>query len=168
MRAQVMAGLLPFSLNSTYAVMNKVLSGVRPDRPMDAVSIGLSDDLWDIVEDGWKQQCAERPTIHAALTRMNRITQHWAPPSPVAVGLQLQGEYGRSSGSTTFSASGRLYSPEFTQQHLSFISRVGASECAWIPWRLVSCYCLSRLMLMISCPRPSSSYCRPIDCLGGW
>lgn len=89
-----MTGYVPFNQYNTLAVIYKTVNGARPERPMDAASIGLSDALWKVVEDCWKQQPQERPKIRAVLNRVNQIIRYWVPPSPVAQNRQLEGVEG--------------------------------------------------------------------------
>lgn len=87
-----MSGNVPFSQHNTLAVIYKTVNGARPERPTNAAAIGLSDALWKIVEDCWKQQPQERPAVRAVLNEFYHIIRLWAPPSPVIPVLKLEGE----------------------------------------------------------------------------
>lgn len=84
------------------AVIPKVMSGARPERPTDAESIGLSDTLWLVVERCWNQESKERPDIHVVLEDLNFIAQQWIPPTPVIPDSCFDGD-DDSDGSGWFS-----------------------------------------------------------------
>lgn len=84
MRDKVMTGNIPFHNYQQHAAALKVGEGFRPERPENAVAIGISDPLWQIVEDCWETECMKRSTIHVVLEQLSQIAQYWVPPSPVA------------------------------------------------------------------------------------
>lgn len=86
-----MAGNIPFDQYSNWTVITKIMSGIRPERPMGTVMKSFPDVLWRIVEDCWKQHSKERSIIHVVLNQLSKITQYWVPPNPVAVDSQLEG-----------------------------------------------------------------------------
>lgn len=75
-----MTGSIPLSQFGNLAVVAKVMSGVRPDRPINAEVLGLSDVIWQIVENCWSPQRDERPTADVVLQCLNKATRYWVPP----------------------------------------------------------------------------------------
>ena len=43
--------------------MFKVMNGERPARPAEAVGVGLTDDLWDLIKSAWAQDKQHRPPV---------------------------------------------------------------------------------------------------------
>jgi hypothetical protein len=53
---QDFSGHIPFAeIRNTKKVTQTVLKGARPDRPKNAESLGLTDDVWDIVRTCWQK-----------------------------------------------------------------------------------------------------------------
>lgn len=87
-----MAGESPLSQYGNLAVVAKVMSGIRPERPTDASLLGLSDVVWQVVRTCWIQERDERPTVAAVLQCLNKATRYWDPPV-AASSLKAQGTY---------------------------------------------------------------------------
>ena len=49
-QSQVLTGLRPFHRKFPYTAVSAILKGERPERPLDAKSLGFSDTLWELVE----------------------------------------------------------------------------------------------------------------------
>lgn len=128
----MMTGDIPFNQYNTLVVIHKVVAGIRPERPMDAVAIGLSHSLWQIAEASWKQKPKERCTIRVVLDQLNEITRCRAPPgpSPVAADLEEEKEEKDSDRPNPFRVFGasKHDSLKFTWLLLILISRGGSSE----------------------------------------
>lgn len=68
---QIYSQCRPFSdVNNEVVVVQKVLGGQRPLRPCGRRE--MSDDLWNVVEDCWKQDFRERPTIEEVVQVMKQ------------------------------------------------------------------------------------------------
>lgn len=78
---QVMTGDIPFSRDNRTTIIFKVVQGSRPERPPNAAAIGLSDSLWQIVEDCWREEFAKRSPVRIVLDQLNHITRHWVSPA---------------------------------------------------------------------------------------
>ena len=50
--------------------MNKIISGVRPKRPTEAMAVGFSDNVWEIAEHCWHEDPTQRPSVSAVLDRL--------------------------------------------------------------------------------------------------
>ena len=70
---KLFTGRYPFHESRLDAqVINKVLSGKRPPRLENAKSLGLSDEVWQIMERCWKEDRRKRPRISSALQDLKR------------------------------------------------------------------------------------------------
>ncbi|GLB37954.1 putative as part of the replication protein A (RPA RP-A), a single-stranded DNA-binding heterotrimeric complex, may play an essential role in DNA replication, recombination and repair [Lyophyllum shimeji] len=79
---EMFTGQVPFARVRNAAVMSKVSSGERPARPPVSSSSwsawGLTEDIWTLMEDCWKDNPEERPTIDEIIDYLERI----APEDP--------------------------------------------------------------------------------------
>ena len=71
---QVFTGQWPFFPKREAEVMLAVLSGVRPTKPENAKGIGMTDALWNLAEECWKEDRSMRPDISNILGRFCEIT----------------------------------------------------------------------------------------------
>ena len=60
---QVLTGTLPFGKPSGSEVVFKVLGGETPSKPTNASKLGLSENVWKLLEDCWQTQRALRPSV---------------------------------------------------------------------------------------------------------
>jgi hypothetical protein len=60
-----------FHIRNDIAVLNKVLNGERPPKPVDCESVGFSDTLWEVVERGW----AAEPELRALLPEFLKVLE---------------------------------------------------------------------------------------------
>ncbi|KAJ6602966.1 kinase-like domain-containing protein, partial [Mycena sp. CBHHK59/15] len=64
---EILTGTAPFfELTNDAAVIMKVIEGHRPSRP----ATGLEDDLWKLIEDCWRQEPDQRPTVTEIIQRL--------------------------------------------------------------------------------------------------
>ncbi|KAF9651283.1 kinase-like protein [Thelephora ganbajun] len=72
---EVFTGLIPFeSCKADPAVMLKVINGERPARPTEAAKLGLTDDLWDLIQSAWAQDAQHRPPVETIIDFLLRVT----------------------------------------------------------------------------------------------
>ena len=71
---QVLTGQWPFFPKTEAEIMLAVLSGDRPIKPENAEDIGMTDVLWHLVEECWKENRSKRPSISTILGRFCEIT----------------------------------------------------------------------------------------------
>ncbi|KAG6824366.1 hypothetical protein H0H92_007094 [Tricholoma furcatifolium] len=74
---EIFAGCLPFAhLTRDAAVMNKVMMGQRPVRPLDSSPSwdvwGLTEDIWALMEACWDSVPVRRPSVDAVIERLER------------------------------------------------------------------------------------------------
>lgn len=64
---QVLTGSPPFGGLPVSEVVSKVLEGERPLRPANALELGLSDEVWKLLEDCWQTDRTLRPPVKGVL-----------------------------------------------------------------------------------------------------
>jgi len=67
---QVLTGTPPFGKLPMPEVVSKVLEGERPTKPANALELGLSDEVWKLLEDCWQTQRELRPSVKDVLDRV--------------------------------------------------------------------------------------------------
>jgi serine/threonine protein kinase len=80
--SQVLTGLRPFYHLCGYAPVLAVARGERPDKPLDAESLGLSHTLWGLVQSCWSESSSARPTARQLFDYLLPASRTWVP-SPV-------------------------------------------------------------------------------------
>jgi len=88
--------------------MAAVLRGKRPEKPLDAESLGFSDKLWELIRLCWSELSYDRPTALQLLDDLSSASLDWVPPPvyPVrATGASGATNSGSSSSSLMFHAS---------------------------------------------------------------
>ena len=99
--SQVLTGLLPFHHLCAFAPVTAVLRGKRPEKPVDAKSLGFSDTLWGLVQLCWGESISDRPTVQQLLYCLSLNSLAWVPPRvyPIATVDTSKITYPDSSGS---------------------------------------------------------------------
>ena len=86
--SQVLTGLRPFHHLHAYAPVVAILRGERPEKPLDAQSLGLSCALWGLVQLCWSETDSARPTARQLLDCLSPASTTWVPPEVYpAVGI---------------------------------------------------------------------------------
>ena len=80
---QVLTGATPFGKQTGPEVVIKVLGGVRPPKPTNALDIGLSDKLWKLLEGCWETEHEDRPPVRDVLARVKSAASACGILSPV-------------------------------------------------------------------------------------
>ena len=98
---QVLTGLLPFHNLHLYTPVLAILRGERPEKPLDAEPLGLSDALWGLVRSCWSESSSTRPTARRLLDCLSVASLTWVPPPvyPVKAGVFSITDSDSSSGS---------------------------------------------------------------------
>jgi len=78
--SQVLTGLRPFHHISSLVAAVAVLRGERPERPVNAESLGFSDTLWELVQSCWSETGSTRPTARQLLDYLSPASRTWIPP----------------------------------------------------------------------------------------
>ena len=71
---QVLMGEWPFYPRREGEVILAVISGERPPKPENAEEIGMTESVWELMKDCWKEDRTARPTITEVLKRFCEIT----------------------------------------------------------------------------------------------
>ena len=98
-RSKVLTGLRPFHRKFPLTIVPAILKGERPERPLDAESLGFSDALWELVELCWSESMSTRPTAQRLFDHLSPASLAWVPP-PVYPSSRGDVEYTTSSGSS--------------------------------------------------------------------
>ena len=70
---QVLTGRWPFFPRREAEVILAVISGERPPKPENAEEIGITEVLWELLKECWKENKADRPTGADVLKRFCEI-----------------------------------------------------------------------------------------------
>ena len=76
---QVLTGKRPFRPVRKAGIIRAVISGERPTKPENAEEIGMTDSLWNLLRDCWKEDRKTRPNIHHVVDGIDAIVY---PPTP--------------------------------------------------------------------------------------
>lgn len=55
-------------------VMKRIVEGERPSRPPKGEKLGLSDELWKVIQSSLAQEVEERPSVSAFVDFLGRVT----------------------------------------------------------------------------------------------
>ena len=72
---RVFTGNPPFEDCTDIRAASRILDGVRPVRPRNAEDIGLTPELWELLERCWNQDPARRPTIEEVVRTCEGLVQ---------------------------------------------------------------------------------------------
>jgi len=71
---EVFTGAVPFNSFRDSTVMVKIIRGERPTRPKDTTKLGLTDDLWELIQSAWAQDAEHRPPVEKIIDFLLRAT----------------------------------------------------------------------------------------------
>jgi len=80
-QSQVLTGLRPFHHLWGYLPVPAILRGERPEKPLDAESLGFSYTLWELVQLCWGESISARPTARQLLDYLTPASLDWVPPT---------------------------------------------------------------------------------------
>ena len=69
----IFTGKIPFPNSADLIVPFLVTEGRRPSKPTEASRLGLSSDVWRLVQDCWKQRRKKRPEIQYVTRRLREV-----------------------------------------------------------------------------------------------
>ena len=75
---EVLSGQVPFPNDSSWVVMQRVLKGEHPERPVGALFV---DGLWGMLELCWNTQPKSRPSVETVLKYFMQVSWVWEQPS---------------------------------------------------------------------------------------
>ncbi|KAH9930840.1 kinase-like domain-containing protein [Fomitopsis serialis] len=77
---EVFTRKIPFpNVRSDGSVIRRIINGERPQRPMEATSLGLSDTVWSIMEQCWRADPSARPSMTDVIAQLE---DEWCLQSP--------------------------------------------------------------------------------------
>jgi len=79
---QVLSGLVPFHHLRSPVVACAILRGERPGKPPNAVSLGFTEALWELLQSCWDESATGRPTARQLLDYLHPASHTWVPPKP--------------------------------------------------------------------------------------
>ena len=71
---QILTGKWPFYPKREVEVMHAVISGERPPKPENAEEVGMTETVWELMKECWREDRMEKPDISQILRRFCRIT----------------------------------------------------------------------------------------------
>jgi hypothetical protein len=78
----VFSGHVPFyEYPRDATVLFKVALGIRPERPPEATALGLSDDIWSMMEMCWQVEWHRRPRVLFVLQCLEEAARQFVPSS---------------------------------------------------------------------------------------
>ena len=72
---QVLTGNRPFYPKREVEVIHVVISGGRPPKPDNAEKVGMTEVVWELLEECWKEDRTKRPLISEILERFFKLTE---------------------------------------------------------------------------------------------
>ena len=74
---------MPFHHLRSLAAACAVLRGGRPGKPLNASSLGFTDELWGLLLSCWNESASARPTAQQLLNYLRPASLTWVPPPTV-------------------------------------------------------------------------------------
>ena len=53
-------------------VVTRVTDGERPQRPQESTTLGLSDELWAVIQSSWSHEVVDRPSLSTIVDLLER------------------------------------------------------------------------------------------------
>ena len=73
---EVFTGKIPFEGQKNEAVVLRISQGGRPEMPKNAQEIGLTDEMWKLLESCWLQNPKKRPTMEEVVRIWEKIVEN--------------------------------------------------------------------------------------------
>ena len=73
---EVFTGRMPFEKGRNEAIALRISQGGRPGLPENAQAVGLTDEMWKLIESCWQQDPEERPTMDEVVRRLREFVEH--------------------------------------------------------------------------------------------
>ncbi|PCH37764.1 kinase-like protein [Wolfiporia cocos MD-104 SS10] len=79
---EIFTGRSPFDKQRLdAAVMYQILSGVRPEYTPEAIVLGLSEDMWQLIELCWHPDRSQRPNMYEVVSKLRTILRIPSTPA---------------------------------------------------------------------------------------
>ena len=72
---EVFTGKIPFGEQKNEAVVMLISRGGRPEMPEDAREVGLTNDMWALLENCWQEDPYRRPSIEEVVRRWREFVE---------------------------------------------------------------------------------------------
>ena len=82
MPRQVLTGEQPFHDLKAVELPYHVSLGVRPGKPPNAEAIGISDSLWELIQNCWDGDKTQRPQIQEVVVEIGEAAASWRTDMP--------------------------------------------------------------------------------------
>ena len=73
---EVFTGKIPFGEQKNEAVVVRISQGGRPEMPDDAREVGLTSDMWALLENCWQQNPNRRPSMREVVRRWREFVEN--------------------------------------------------------------------------------------------
>ena len=73
---EVFTGKIPFEGQKNEAVVLLILRGTRPETPGNSQTVGLTGDMWKLLQKCWRQNPKKRPTMEEVGRRWQKYVGH--------------------------------------------------------------------------------------------
>jgi len=73
---EVFTGKVPFEEQRNEAVVLRIMRGGRPAMPANAQAVGLTGEMWKLLESCWQQNPKNRPTMDEVVRRWETFVEH--------------------------------------------------------------------------------------------
>jgi hypothetical protein len=82
---QVLTGAPPFANREKQDLACRVvLSGERPSRPSNSESLGITNEIWSLLETCWAKDAASRPNVNHVVRCLKGAVKDWDPATFLA------------------------------------------------------------------------------------
>ena len=72
---EVFTGEVPFGEQKDGEVVLRILRGGRPEMPANSQAVGLTADMWKLLESCWQQNPKKRPTMEEVVKRWEKFVE---------------------------------------------------------------------------------------------
>ena len=73
---EVFTGKVPFEEQKNEAVVLRISRGGRPELPANAQAVGLTGEIWKLLESCWQQNPKKRPTMEEVVRIWQKFVQY--------------------------------------------------------------------------------------------
>ncbi|KAF9654244.1 kinase-like protein [Thelephora ganbajun] len=76
---EVLTDRIPFYEYKDLVAMLHIIQGVRPKKPIFAITRGYTEELWAMTTSCWEENPTERPTVDYVLEALKMAAEQWKP-----------------------------------------------------------------------------------------
>ena len=70
---EVFTGNVPYDKEGNHKVLGTIRNGIRPSLPQDARDVGLTTEMWNLIQRCWHSEPGNRPTIDQVVDRLETL-----------------------------------------------------------------------------------------------